>query len=139
MDVSSKEFVVYGINERKQKIFDKTVEANRDGLRRVVKELGEGPKLIVFEAGNQMKWIALAWYSFELKSFDKLRTLPFGFPLFSVLCSDFIEGLQGLDLSMNCKSYTCRCKINMSVNSQNKMSLSTKRPKVYGFCQSRIF
>lgn len=59
MDVSSKEFVVYGLNERKQKIFDKVVEASRDGLRRVVKELGAGPKLIVFEAGNQMKWIAL--------------------------------------------------------------------------------
>lgn len=60
MDVSSKEFVVYGLSERKEKIFDKTVEASRDGLRRIVKELGEGPKLIVFEAGNQMKWIALA-------------------------------------------------------------------------------
>lgn len=59
MDVSSKEFVLYGLNERKQKIFEKTVEASRDGLRRMVKELGEGPKLIVFEAGNQMKWIAL--------------------------------------------------------------------------------
>jgi transposase len=59
MDVSSKEFVVYGLDERKQKIFDKTVEASRDGLRRIVKQLGEGPKLIVFEAGNQMKWIAL--------------------------------------------------------------------------------
>lgn len=65
MDVSSKEFVVYGLNERKQKIFDKTVEASRDGLRRIVKGLGEGPKLIVFEAGNQMKWIALTLKKME--------------------------------------------------------------------------
>lgn len=65
MDVSSKEFVVYGLNERRQKIFDKTVESSRDGLRRIVKELGEGPKLITFEAGNQMKWIALTLKKME--------------------------------------------------------------------------
>ena len=60
IDVSCKEFVVYAVNERKQKVFDKKVEPTREGLRKMVKELGEEQKLLVFEAGNQMKWIALA-------------------------------------------------------------------------------
>lgn len=59
MDVSCKEFVVYAVDERKRKVFDKKVVPTREGLRKMVKELGEGPKLVVFEAGNQMKWIAL--------------------------------------------------------------------------------
>lgn len=59
IDVSCKEFVVYGLNERKQKVFDKKIEASREGLRKMLRELGEETKLIVFEAGNQMKWIAM--------------------------------------------------------------------------------
>lgn len=59
IDVSCKEFVVYAVNERKKKVFDNQVEPSREGLRKLVKDLGEGPKLMVFEAGNQMKWIAM--------------------------------------------------------------------------------
>jgi len=59
IDVSCKEFVVYAVNERKQKVFDNKIEPTREGLRKLVKDLGEGPKLMVFEAGNQMKWIAM--------------------------------------------------------------------------------
>lgn len=59
MDVSSKEFMVHAINERKRKIFEGAVAPSPGGLRKLVEKLGKGPKLFVFEAGNQMKWIAL--------------------------------------------------------------------------------
>lgn len=59
MDVSSKEFVVHAIDQRQQKVFEGRITPNRSGLRKLIADLGEGPKLFVFEAGNQMKWIAL--------------------------------------------------------------------------------
>ena len=60
MDVSSKEFVIHAIDQRQQKVFEGRIVPSRAGLQKLVKDLGEGPKLFVFEAGNQMKWIALA-------------------------------------------------------------------------------
>lgn len=59
MDVSSKEFVVYAIDQRQQKVFEGRIAPSCAGLRKLVRDLGVGPKLFVFEAGNQMKWIAL--------------------------------------------------------------------------------
>ncbi len=59
MDVSSKDFVVHAIDQRQQKVFEGRIAPSRAGLRKLIKELGRGPKLFVFEAGNQMKWIAL--------------------------------------------------------------------------------
>lgn len=59
MDVSSKEFVVHAIDQRQQKVFEGRIAPSRAGLRKLIKDLGAGPKLFVFEAGNQMKWIAL--------------------------------------------------------------------------------
>lgn len=58
MDVSSKSFVVHAVNERKKVMMAKEIEPTREGLRRMAGELGKETKLIVFEAGNQMKWIA---------------------------------------------------------------------------------
>jgi len=58
MDVSSKSFVVHAIDERKRLVWRGEVAATPSGLKRALRESGEGPKLVVFEAGNQMKWIA---------------------------------------------------------------------------------
>jgi transposase len=59
MDISSKSFVVHAINEKKQVIFSGEIEPTRYGLKKLMKGLGEEEKLVVFEAGNQLKWIAL--------------------------------------------------------------------------------
>jgi len=59
MDVSSKEFVIHAIDQRQKKVFEGVIAPSRAGLRQLVKDLGVGPKLFVFEAGNQMKWVAL--------------------------------------------------------------------------------
>ena len=58
MDVSSKSFVIHAINERKKVLMQKEIEPSREALRRMADELGRETKLMVFEAGNQMKWIA---------------------------------------------------------------------------------
>lgn len=59
MDVSGKEFVVHAIDPRQQKVFEGRIAPSAAGLRKLVRDLGACPKLFVFEAGNQMKWIAL--------------------------------------------------------------------------------
>jgi transposase len=61
MDVSSKSFVVHAINERKKVVFRGAIAPSREGLALLMKQLGEETKLVVFEAGNQLKWIAL-WF-----------------------------------------------------------------------------
>lgn len=59
MDVSSKSFVVHAVNGRKKVVFKGEIAPSRVGLRDLVrKKLGAETKLVVFEAGNQMKWIA---------------------------------------------------------------------------------
>lgn len=58
MDVSSKSFVIHAINERKKVVMAKEIQPTREGLRKMAEELGKETKLVVFEAGNQMKWIA---------------------------------------------------------------------------------
>jgi len=59
MDVSSKSFVVHAIDERKNVLLKKEIAPTRQGLRELNQTLGSTSKLIVFEAGNQLKWIAL--------------------------------------------------------------------------------
>ena len=58
MDVSSKSFVIHAVNERKKIVMQKEIVPTREGLRKMVEELGSEKKVVVFEAGNQMKWIA---------------------------------------------------------------------------------
>ncbi|WP_447973696.1 IS110 family transposase [Nitrospira sp. Kam-Ns4a] len=58
LDVSGKSLVAYGVNERKQRVFEGEQPASRVGLRALLRQVGVGPKLVVCEAGNQMKWIA---------------------------------------------------------------------------------
>lgn len=58
LDVSSKSFVVHAIDEKKRVVKRAEIEATRGALRTLCAALGSGPKLVVFEAGNQMKWIA---------------------------------------------------------------------------------
>jgi len=65
MDISSKSFVVHAINERKKVVLKKQIAPSRKELRGLVRELGREPKLFVFEAGNQLKWVADALKSQE--------------------------------------------------------------------------
>lgn len=57
MDVSSKSFVVHVINEKREVILKKEIKPTRQGLRGLITELGSRKKLVVYEAGNQMRWI----------------------------------------------------------------------------------
>jgi transposase len=59
MDVSSKSFTIHAINETKKIVFKGDISPTRMGLREMIKGLGNQSKLVVFEAGNQLKWIAL--------------------------------------------------------------------------------
>lgn len=57
MDVSSKSFVVAAIDSRKKVAYRGEVKPTREGLRAMLLNSGSGKKLVVFEAGNQTKWI----------------------------------------------------------------------------------
>lgn len=59
MDISSKSFTVHAVNSRKKIVFKGDIKPTRAGLKSMIKELGNQSKLVVFEAGNQLKWIAL--------------------------------------------------------------------------------
>jgi transposase len=65
MDVSSKSFVVHALNDKKKVVFKGEVESSRQGLKKLMKKLGPQTKLMVFEAGNQLKWIALVLKKME--------------------------------------------------------------------------
>lgn len=58
IDVSSKSFVVHAIDEKKRLVKREEIEPEAKALRKLCRDLGRGSKLMVFEAGNQMKWIA---------------------------------------------------------------------------------
>lgn len=58
MDLSSKSFMVHAINERKREVFRGEIGPSRSGLRALLRDLPAQKKLIAFEAGNQMKWVA---------------------------------------------------------------------------------
>jgi transposase len=61
MDVSSKSLVVHVVNDKKRVVFKGAVEPSRAGLGKLMARLGAETKVVVFEAGNQLKWIAL-WF-----------------------------------------------------------------------------
>lgn len=58
MDISTKEFTIHALNERKKVILKGSVASTKKGLRDLIAQVGMERKLFVFEAGNQMKWIA---------------------------------------------------------------------------------
>lgn len=58
IDISGKEFVVHAINDKKKVLFKGSVSPTKKGIRDLIAGLGVESKLFVFEAGNQMKWIA---------------------------------------------------------------------------------
>lgn len=58
MDISSKDFVIYAIDDRKKVKLKDSIAPSRKGLKDLIEKLGKEKKLFVFEAGNQMKWIA---------------------------------------------------------------------------------
>lgn len=58
MDVSSKSFEIHAVNAKGKKVFKGAIEPSRKGLKKLIEDLGPEKKVFVFEAGNQMKWIA---------------------------------------------------------------------------------
>ncbi|MEW6246987.1 MAG: IS110 family transposase [Nitrospirota bacterium] len=58
LDISGKSVVGYAVNERKRCVYAGTAAATRAGLRALRQQVGVGAKLVVVEAGNQLKWIA---------------------------------------------------------------------------------
>lgn len=58
MDISGKEFVIHAVNDKKKVLLKKAVSPTKKGIRDLIADLGMETKLFVFEAGNQMKWIA---------------------------------------------------------------------------------
>ncbi len=58
MDLSSKEFVIHAIDERKKVVLKASIAPTKKAIRELISSLGIEKKLFVFEAGNQMKWIA---------------------------------------------------------------------------------
>ena len=59
MDISSKSFMVHAIDSKNKLVFKGEIKPARQVLRQLIKQLGRQTKLVVFEAGNQLKWIAL--------------------------------------------------------------------------------
>jgi len=59
MDISSKSFMVHAIDLKKKVVFKGEIKPTRSGIRQMIKALGRETKLVVFEAGNQLKWVAL--------------------------------------------------------------------------------
>ena len=59
MDISNKSFMIHAINSKKKIVFNDEIKPTRSGLRQMIKALGRQTKLVVFEAGNQLKWVAL--------------------------------------------------------------------------------
>jgi hypothetical protein len=59
IDISSRSFMVHAINEKKKVLFNEELKPTRSGLKEMLEKLGKQTKLVVFEAGNQLKWVAL--------------------------------------------------------------------------------
>jgi transposase len=60
MDISSKDFVIYAVNE-KRKVLLKSIKIDptKLSMKKMLDDLGKEKKLVVIEAGNQFKWISL--------------------------------------------------------------------------------
>ena len=59
MDISSKSFLVHAIDSKKKVVFKGEIKPTRSGIKQMIQALGRETKLVVFEAGNQLKWVAL--------------------------------------------------------------------------------
>ena len=58
IDISSKEFIVHAVNGKKKVVLrGEKIKPTRQGLKRMLDSLGSEQKVVVFEAGNQLKWI----------------------------------------------------------------------------------
>lgn len=53
-----RKLVAHPADGRKQRVLMRKQSASRLGLRTMIRQIGEGSKLIAFEAGNQMTWVA---------------------------------------------------------------------------------
>ncbi len=51
--------MVHAINQKKKVVFKGEIKPTRSGLKDMIEKLGKQTKLVVFEAGNQLKWVAL--------------------------------------------------------------------------------
>jgi len=51
--------MIHAINSKKKVVFKDEIKPTRSGLRQLIKDLGRQTKLVVFEAGNQLKLVAL--------------------------------------------------------------------------------
>ena len=60
IDVSSKECVVHAISEKKKVLIrGGKITPDKKGLKKMLDSLSQEQKLVVIEAGNQLKWLAL--------------------------------------------------------------------------------
>jgi transposase len=60
IDVSSKEFVIHAVNDKKKVLIKgEKITPDKKGLKKMLDGLSKEQKLVVIEAGNQLKWIAL--------------------------------------------------------------------------------
>ena len=57
LDISSKDFVVHAINERKKEKLKGSIAPTKKGLKALIDQLGIERKVFVLEAGNQTRWI----------------------------------------------------------------------------------
>ncbi len=51
--------MVHAIDEKKRVVFKEEITPTRSGLERMLNAVGPQQKVVAFEAGNQMKWLAL--------------------------------------------------------------------------------
>src|SRR5215831_2603501 len=58
LDISGQSIVTYAVTARKQCVFKGQGPSTRAGVRALLERMGPGAKLVAFEAGNQLKWIA---------------------------------------------------------------------------------
>ncbi len=58
IDVSSKSFVIHAVDRQKRTVYQGEIAPTKATLLQLVADLGPERKKVVFEAGNQMKWLA---------------------------------------------------------------------------------
>jgi transposase len=58
IDLSSKSFMVRAKNESRKVVFSGEISPTRSGLDKLMRELPNERRLVTFEAGNQLKWVA---------------------------------------------------------------------------------
>ena len=51
--------MVHAVDSKNKLVYRGEISPTRAGLKQLVKDLGRQTKLLVFEAGNQLKWVAL--------------------------------------------------------------------------------